>query len=295
MKEVDYIFHKVAEIHNWPTRVPALFSNSKPVWSHLVGHTAQHCGLTERRLAVTDCVWLAHGGEWTDPSWHLAPPRPPLWSGPLALGAEAGASDDRPLPLICPPNQSIQHGGGGGLVQVLGWDQRLPVLLLRDGEHRHADVITLAREIAPLSGLATLDLTLGGGRRARGGFWGRTLGMRNPTGLRWVCCSGKQAKARTREARAPQVAGGVETPLPLGRLRKGVRGIADGWVRDGATVRLGLQMNIREDLPAIAPSAVSYQTGWSLEWYETICGPSRLFHTFRLSTEGKALMLLTLC
>lgn len=52
--------------------------------------------------------------------------------------------------------------------------------------------------------------------------------MRNPGGLRWVCRPGEQAKARPREARAPQVAGGVETPLPLGGLRKGVGGIADG-------------------------------------------------------------------
>lgn len=266
-------------MHNWPTRVPALSTNLKPGWSHLVGHTAQHCGLTERWLAVTDCVWPSHGGEcvgreWTNPSWHLAPPWPPLWSCPLALGAEAGASNGRPLPLICPPNQSIQRGGGRGLVQVLSWDQRLPVLLLRDGKHRHADVITLAWELAPLSGLATLDLTLGGGRGARTRFWGGALGMRDPGGLRWVCCPREQAKARPSEARAPQVAGGVETPLPLGGLRKGVGGIADGWVRDGAVVCLGLQVNIREDLPAVVPSAVSYQTGWSLEWYETVCRPS---------------------
>lgn len=275
IKDLDYISQsgtKSSEMHNWPTRVPPPFT----IWSHLVGHTAQHCWLTKTQLAVTDCVWLSHGGgcvgkEWTDPSWHLAPPWPPLWPGPLVLGALAGASYSRPLPLICSPHQSVQHSRGRALVQVLGQDQRLPVLLLGDGKHRHTDVITLAWEITPLYGLATLNLTLGGGRRARAGLWGGSLGLRNPRGLHWVCCPREQAKARPCEAWAPQVAGGVETPLPLGRLRKWVGGIADGWVRDGAVVCPGLQVNIREDLPAVASPAVSCQTGWSLQRYETVC------------------------
>lgn len=259
-----------------PPRVPAHCTNLKPVWLHLIGHTLHHCGLTEGRLAVTHCVWPGHGGEciggeYTDSSWHLAPPRPPLWSGPLALGAGA---PNRPLPLVCASDQPIQRGGGRGLVQVLRKDQRLPVVLLRDGEHRHTDVITLTWKVVPLSSLAALCLALSGSRRARAAFWGGALGMGNTGGLCWVCSPGQQAKARPREAWASQVAGGVETPLPLGRLCEGVGGIADGRVGDDAVVCLGLQVNVREDLPAVGPSAVCCQTRWSLEWW---CEKSYLY------------------
>lgn len=285
--KVGYIYCKLqsgtnsSKVHNWPSRVPAFFT----IWSHLVGHTAQHCGWTKRQLAVADCVWLGHrdgwggGWEWTNPSWHLAPPWPPLWLGPLVLGDEACASYKRPLPFTCPSWQSIEHSRRRCLVQVLCWDQRLPVLLLRDGKHWHADVITLTWEITPLSSLATLNLTLGGGCRARAGLWGGALDMRYPGGLRWVCCPRKQTKARPGESWASEVAGGVETALPLGGLCKGVGGIADWWVRDGAVVRLGLQVNIREDLSAVISSTVSYQTGWGLEWYTWSCLSSvNLFH-----------------
>lgn len=223
-------------------------------WLHLIGHTAQHCGLNETRLVVS----LRLNGTWrwgAQPPRRLAPPWPPLWSGPLAWGAEAGASIDRPLSLVCPSNQSIQHSGG--LIQVLRWDQRLPVLLLRDGKHWHADVIPLTRKLPPLSSLATLYLALVGGRRARTGLWRGARGVRTTGGLCWVCCPRKQAEARAGEARAPQVAGGVETPLPLGSLRQRVGGIADGWVGDGAVICLGLQVNVREDLPAVAASAAN--------------------------------------
>lgn len=53
---------------------------------------------------------------------------------------------------------------------MLGGDQRLPVLLLGDGKHRDADVIALTWKLAPLSGLAALRLTLGGGRGGRPGL-----------------------------------------------------------------------------------------------------------------------------
>lgn len=46
-----------SDIHKWPSRVPALVN----IWSHLAGHTAQHCRLTESQLVVTDCVCLGHG------------------------------------------------------------------------------------------------------------------------------------------------------------------------------------------------------------------------------------------
>jgi len=262
-------------MQNWPTRVSALFNHLKPVRSHLVGHTEEHRGLTERRLAVIDCARLGHGGERTDPSWHLAAPWPPLWSGPLALWAEASVSNDRLLPL----DQSIQRSGRRDLVQVLRWDERLPVLLLRDGKHRHNDVVTLTWELTPLSCLAALELTLAGGRRARAGFWWGALGMRNPRGFSWVRRPGKQAEARPREAGASQVAGGVETPLPLGGLWKREGGVAHGRVEERAVVGRSVEVNIREHPPAVLPSAFSYQTRWSLEWYK--------MQTFRLFTEEK--------
>lgn len=245
-------------MHNWPTRVPPVVT----IWSHT-------------QLAVTDCVWLGHSGghngrEWTSPSWYLAPPWPPLWPGPLALGAEVCASCCRLLPLICSPHQSIQHSRGRHLVQVLSWNQRLPILFLRDGKHRHADMITLTWEIMPLSGLAALHLTLGGGRGAIAELWGGSLGLRNPRDLYWVCCSREQAKARPCEARASQVTGRVETPLPLSSLWKWVGGIADGWIRVDAVFSLGFQMNLGEDLPVVCSPAVCRQTGWSLQWFETV-------------------------
>lgn len=70
----------------------------------------------------------------------------------------------------------------------------------------------------------------------------------------------EQAEAGPGEARAPQVADGVEAPLPLRRLRQGVRSVADGGVGGGAAVGFGLQVGVREDLPA-----VGNQTGWSLK------------------------------
>lgn len=145
---------------------------------------------------------------------------------------------------------------------MFGRDQRLPVLFLRDGKHGHADVITLTWEI---SSVATLNLTLRGGRGSRDGLWGG--GAR---GLRQVCCRWQEAKTRPCEPRTSQVAGGVEAPLSLGRLREGIGGIADGWVRGCAGICLAFQVNIRENLPAVATSAVSNQTGWSLERYSQL-------------------------
>lgn len=153
---------------------------------------------------------------------------------------------------------------------MLGRDQRLPVLLLGDGKHRDADVIGLTRKLAPLSGLAALRLTLGGGRGGGPGLRRGALGVSGAGGLHRVCCTGEQAEAGPGEARAPQVADGVEAPLPLCRLRQGVRSIADGRVGDGAVVGFGLQVGVREDLPAVALSALGNQTGRSLKpWTRT--------------------------
>lgn len=150
---------------------------------------------------------------------------------------------------------------------MLARDQRLPVLLLRDGEHRNADVVALA----PLCGLAALRLALCGGRGGGAGLGRGGLGRRSPGALRWVRCSGEQAEAGPCEARAPQVADGVEAALPLRGLRQGVGGVADGRVRDGAVVGLGLQVSVGEDLPAVCPSAFSNQAGRSLIGWERGC------------------------
>lgn len=94
--------------------------------------------------------------------------------------------------------------------------------------------------------------------------------MNNAGGLHRVCCTREQAEAGPGEARAPQVADGVEAPLPLCRLRQGVRSIADGGVGDGAVVGFGLQVGVREDLPAVSLSALANQTGRSLKpWTRT--------------------------
>lgn len=115
------------------------------------------------RLAVA-CRHLARA-EQTGASRRLAPPRPPLRLGPLVVGVEAGASSGGELlALVRAPDQPIQRGRG--LAQVLAQDQRLPVLLLGDGEHRNADVIALA----PFSGLAALHLPLCGRRGGRPGL-----------------------------------------------------------------------------------------------------------------------------
>lgn len=147
---------------------------------------------------------------------------------------------------------------------MLARDQRLPVLLLRDGKHRNADVVALA----PLCGLAALRLALCGGRGGGAGLGRGGLGRRSPGALGWVRRRGEQAEAGPGEARAPQVADGVEAPLPLCRLRQRVGGVADGRVRDGAVVGLGLQVSVGEDLPAVCPSAVSNQAGRSLRGWE---------------------------
>lgn len=234
---------------------------------HLIGHTAQHCGPSEGRLAIARRHRLGRG-EQTDSSWGLAPPRSPLRLGPLVLGVEAVASSGGLLPLVRAPDQSIQHGRGWGVAQVLARDQRLPVLLLRDGEHRNAHVVALARKLAPLSALAALCLTLCGGSGGRPGLWRGRLGLRNPGGLGRVRRTREQAEAGPGEARAPQVADGVEAPLPLCRLRQGVGSVADGRVGDGAVLGPGLQVGVGEDLPAVCPPAISNQTGRSLRGCE---------------------------
>lgn len=253
------------------------------IWSHLIGDTAQHCGLTERQLAVIPCVWLSHGEacvgrKVVNPSRHLTPPRPPLWPGSLVLRAAACTSYRRPLGFMDLPSQSIQHSRSSGLVQVLRWDQRLSVLLLTDGKHWHTDVITLTRKSAPLSGLATLILRLGGGRRARAGLRCGSLDRRNHRCLCCVCCPGEQTKTGTSEPWPSEIAGGVEATLPLGGLGEWVRGVADGRVRDGAVVCVGLQVIIREDLPADIPPAVGDQAGRSLKGKYMVCLQCKVLH-----------------
>lgn len=95
--------------------------------------------------------------------------------------------------------------------------------------------------------------------------------MRSPRGLGWVSHPREQAETVPCETGAPQVAGGVETTLPLGGLREGEGGVADGGVGEDAVVCVGLQMNIGEDLPVVSLPAVGYQTGWSLKRVETKC------------------------
>lgn len=253
------MLHKVA---HWS---PCSVGSVKPVRSHLVGHAEQR--LTKRRTALVDCARPSHGGEsvgreGADPSRRLAPPRPPLRSGPLPLWAEASLSAAGLRPLAFPLQRSVRRGR---LVQLLGRDEGLPVLLLADGKHGHADVVALAREVAPLPRLAALNLTLAGGRWDRAGFWRGGLGVRSPGGFSGLRGPGEEAEAGPREAGAAQVAGGVEAPLPLGGLRKRVGGIADRRVGVAALVPLGVQVNVREDSPSVLPSAVSHQTGRNLE------------------------------
>lgn len=112
--------------------------------------------------------------------------------------------------------------GGARLPQVLGRHQRLAVLLLVDGEHDSAHTLRLPREVGV----------------ARGeGLSGRGAGLA-------VLGRVQKAEAGRREARAPQVADGVEPPLPLGRLAQGVRGGAGGRV----PLPTCLQVSVREDL-----------------------------------------------
>ena len=76
----------------------------------------------------------------------------PSGAGPvgLALGAQPSASHNQTFPLIHAPDQTIQHGGGGGRPDVLSQDQRLSVLLFGNGEYLYADVITVGWEITSL-------------------------------------------------------------------------------------------------------------------------------------------------
>ena len=139
---------------------------------------------------------------------------------------------------------------------MLRWDQGLPVLLLRDGEDRHADVVAFTRaQVATLAALGAplLRLALAGGR----GGGARGLCLRRPRPRRGpgrVVRAGEQAEAV--EEGPAQVAGGVEAPLPVGGQGQGVGGAAGarvGGSGDGAGVRLVRQVGFREDLPAVVP------------------------------------------
>lgn len=248
---------KSGEVKKWPSRV------SPSQLSHLVHDGAQHCGQTDRRLAHVRRMrlWKCTERVRTNPSRHLAPPRPPLWSG--QFGAEADAPDGRPLALVRPLNPSVLQGGARGQVQVFGWDQRLLVLLFRYSKHWNTDVVTITWELTTLHNLATLNLTQSGGGRARAGLWRWACSQPRP--LQRVFCLWKEAKTRSCESWEAQVAGGVEAPLPLRVLRERVGGVADGRIRKGSCVCLGLQVDVWENLPAV-PSAVRSQTGWSLKW-----------------------------
>ena len=136
---------------------------------------------------------------------------------------------------------------------MLRWDQGLPVLLLRDGEDRHADVVAFTRaQVATLAALGAplLRLALAGGR----GGGARGLCLRRPHPRRGpgrVVRAGEQAEAV--EEGPPQVAGGVEAALPVGSQGQGVGGAAGARVGDGVGVRLVRQVGFREDLPAVVP------------------------------------------
>lgn len=162
-----------------------------------------------------------------------------------------GAGGRRPARRLAPPRPppaGAAVGGGSlgrvtvGRVQVLGRHQRLPVLLLRDGKHGHAHVLAIHGALAGGGGA-------GGGRGRRGGA-GTLIGA---AALRRV---GQQAEAGRREARAPQVADRVEATLPLRRLGERVGGAAARRLRGGAAVRLGLQVDVGENLPTGGGPAV---------------------------------------
>lgn len=160
---------------------------------------------------------------------------------------------------------------------MLGLDEWLPVLLLADGKHWHADVIV---RIASPSGevphlphlwlglprllllmLVVVVVVPCGASICVAGVVSRAD---CPVAL-WG--AGQEAEAGGGEAGAAQVAGGVEAALALSWLGQGVRGVAHRRVGLAAMVVTALvpQLGVGEHLPLARLALAIYRAGRRLE------------------------------